>query len=247
MFTTSKLAAKICEAPGFPPDQKPSLTTRDMDSYQRIVLAPLPFSGDPAQVIDDDDEDDIKPTPECLNLTFFFKTKQDPKELKKLADHLIKFMKFDDTSLHKVQWSGIRPPAHLRFRAVVNKLMARRQPRRSSASNASPSSPVGGGLSQPGGYATPDGLLTPTAATEHTTLLPGLSPRYPKEEAPWGFLNRLFSFFRTFWLPKIEVEGPADDQLASVDQRRRAITAGSLMSKLQGMLNGLHRLVRVRL
>lgn len=247
MFTTSKLAAKICEAPGFPTDQKPSLTTRDIDAYQRIVLAPLPFPGDPAQVVDDDDEDDIKPTPECLDLTFFFKTKQDPKELKKLADHLIKFMKFDDTSLHKVQWSGIRPPAHSRFRAVVNELIARARPRRLSASNVSPSSPVGGGLSPPGGYATSDGLLTPTSATEHTTLLTDPFQRYPKDEAPKGFLNHLFSFFRTFWLPKIEVEGPADDQLASVSQRRRANTASSLMSKIQGMFNGLLRLVRVRL
>lgn len=210
------------------------------------MLAPLSFPGDPTPVVVDDDEDDVKPTPECLDLTFYFKTKQDPRELKKLADHLIKFMKFDDTSLHKVQWNGIRPPAHSRFRAVVNEMIARTvRPRRQSASNVPPSSPIGG-LSPPGGYATSDGLLTPTSATEHTTLLPDRFPRSFKEEAPKGFLDRLFSFFRTFWLPKIEVEGPEDDQLPSIAQRHGAKKGSSLMSRIQNAFHELLHSVRTR-
>jgi hypothetical protein len=115
-------------------------------------------------------------------------------------------------------------------------IMRNLRPRRLSTSNMSLSSPIGGGLPPPGGYVASDGLLTPTSATEHTSLLPDPFPRNHKEEAPKGFLNRLFSFFRTFWLPKIEVEGPEDDQLPSITDATRG---SSLVSRIQNMFNEL--------
>lgn len=134
MFTTSKLAKTICAAPRFPEDQLPSLTTRDLDAYQHIVLAPLPLEGSltsATEYEDGDDEDEPKPVPQSLNLTFHFKSKQDEQELKKLAYHLKKFMKLNETTLHKVQWGGIWSgsiPRGQRLRELVSKVMAERSP-----------------------------------------------------------------------------------------------------------------------
>jgi len=135
MFTTSKLAKMICDCPAFPKDQKPSLTTRDIDAWQHIILAPLPRQGVPAPTPapdeDEDEEEDehSKPVPQFLSLTFHFKQKQDEADLKKLADHLKKFMKLDNAALQKVQWGGIwggwRPPPGHRIRDAVRRLMAR--------------------------------------------------------------------------------------------------------------------------
>jgi len=125
MFTTTKLAGTILEAPGFPPEQKPSLTTRDADGWQHIILAPLPREGFSTPVPNaEDDDDDDKPVPQFLHLTFHFKANQDEMQLKKLADHLKKFMKLENTTLHKVEWGGIwGTPGH-RFREAVHKVLA---------------------------------------------------------------------------------------------------------------------------
>lgn len=135
MFTTSKLAKKISECPDFPEEQNPSLTTRDIEAWQHIILAPLPADGaaslTPAPNSEHEDEDEEedendKPNDQFLSLTFHFKHKQDESELlKKLADHLKKFMKVEP-SLHKVQWGGLwgglaPPPGH-RWRVAVRKL-----------------------------------------------------------------------------------------------------------------------------
>lgn len=116
MFTTSKLAKKISECPDFPEEQNPSLTTRDIEAWQHIILAPLPADGvaplTPAPNSEHEDEgeeedENNKPNDQFLSLTFHFKHKQDESELlKKLADHLKKFMKVE-RSLHKVQWGGL--------------------------------------------------------------------------------------------------------------------------------------------
>jgi hypothetical protein len=135
MFTTSKLAKTIWECPDFPKEQKPSLTTRDVEAWQHIILAPLPADGvaslTPAQNSEDEDEceeedEDDKPNDQFLSLTFHFKHKQDESELlKKLADHLKKFMRVEP-SLHKVQWcglwGGLAPPPGHRWRDAVRKL-----------------------------------------------------------------------------------------------------------------------------
>ncbi|KAG4435036.1 hypothetical protein IFR05_009492 [Cadophora sp. M221] len=137
MFATSKLAKRIYDAPNFPQEQKPSLTTRNVDALHHIILAPIPRDGSvgaavPANVDDDEEEvesedESDKVVPQFLSLTFQFKEAQDDADLKKLADHLKMFMKLD-TGLQKVQWGalwdGSGPPPGSRMRDIVKKFMA---------------------------------------------------------------------------------------------------------------------------
>lgn len=181
-FTTTKLAARICEAPDFPNDQKPSLTSRDIDSYRRIVLAPLLLNHEEAHTVTTmnvqpttidiyEDGRDEKHNPECLNLTFQFRKTQAEKELKMLADHLISFMKMNDTTLYKVQWGGITSansaPARSKFRSVVQKVMARIKPDNANLSNTLQYSLIDGDLSPiEGGPANFASMGTPRAIAE---------------------------------------------------------------------------------
>ena len=154
MFTTSKLAKTIWECPDFPKEQKPSLTTRDVEAWQLIFLAPLPADGvaslTPARNSEDEDEgeeedEDDKPNDQFLSLTFHFKHKQSESVLlKKLADHLKKFM-LVESSLHNVQWGGLwgglaPPPGH-RLRAAVRKVLSNLSQRRLRRSSISPALP----------------------------------------------------------------------------------------------------------
>jgi len=135
MFTTSRLAKEICSAPGFPEEQNPSLTSRDPDAYNHIVLAPLPSEGTPETTFppktdDDEDEDSLESDPQCLSLTFHFNKKQEEKDLWKLADCLNKFKKLDETSLQDVHfggiWSGPRQSIEQRthkLREVVSRVL----------------------------------------------------------------------------------------------------------------------------
>jgi hypothetical protein len=106
MFTTSKLVQTIHFAPNFPKDQMPQLNTRDTAGLKHIVLAPLLAQGDSGVGTDNEDGHDLISTTQCLNLTFYFKSKLDDKNLRKFADHLKIVMKLDEGSLVKVQWGG---------------------------------------------------------------------------------------------------------------------------------------------
>jgi hypothetical protein len=201
MFTTSKLAKMICDAPKFPQDQNPLLTTRDVDTWQHIILAPLPREGvsTPAPSVQDEDEDeDDKPIPESLSLTFHFKAKPDEIELKKLADHLKKFMKLHDTSLHKVQWGGIWgagrvSPGH-RFREAVGIVIARTHSLPSKLKNSTFSAgPIQNDRLSPWGYSS-------GSPTERTPLLSDASSdTFEQEATTQSIWNRIFSFFSTLW------------------------------------------------
>ncbi|KAL5313877.1 hypothetical protein ACEPPN_018300 [Leptodophora sp. 'Broadleaf-Isolate-01'] len=140
MFATSKLAKRIYDAPNFPREQKPSLTTRNVDALHHIILAPIPRDGSigaavPPNIEEDEEEaesedESDKAVPQFLSLTFQFKEAQDDADLKKLADHLKMFMKLD-TGLQKVQWGalwdGSGPPPGSRMREIVKRFMASEQ------------------------------------------------------------------------------------------------------------------------
>ena len=207
MFTTSKLAKVVREAPRFPKDQHPSLTARDPDAYRHIVLAPLPREGDPAAlppVYEDDEDEHFRP--QFLSLTFQFLSDQDDEDLQKLASNLRQF-KLQHKDLRGVQlggiWSGVggtRPPPRHRFRQVVDKIMVTRRPHRlSETSNTSPSSPYHG---CPSLYPT----QSAASASESTPLLPDSSSVTSsgtlQSEAPTPLFNRVFAFFRTLGSPK---------------------------------------------
>lgn len=213
MFTTSKLAKMICDAPKFPQDQKPSLTTRDVDAWQHIILAPLPRDGvsTPAPSVhededkDEDENEDDKPIPQSLSLTFHFKAKPDEMELKGLADYLKKFMKLHDTSLHKVQWGGIWgagrvSPGH-RFREAVGRVMAQTHSPSLKLKNPTfPSNSIQSDRLSPQRWNYSSG-----SSTERTPLLSDASSDTIEEEAVtqsiWG---RIFYFFSTlWWKPKL--------------------------------------------
>jgi hypothetical protein len=218
MFTTSKLAKKISECPDFPEEQNPSLTTRDVEAWQHIILAPLPREGvsalTPAPNSEDEDEnedggededegedeeedEDNKPVQQFLSLTFHFKHKEDESELlKKLADHLKKFMKLEP-SLHKVQWGGIwgelRPPPGHRWREAVRKVMSK-----------SPVSRFPSNLVQSGSLSPQTGHLLPSSSTESTPLLSDASSVKFKEELTTRSLwSHISSFFRSFRKPDL--------------------------------------------
>lgn len=212
MFTTSKLAKKISECPDFPEEQNPSLTTRDVEAWQHIILAPLPREGvsalTPAPNSEDEDgnedededeeeEEDNKPVQQFLSLTFHFKHKEDESELlKKLADHLKKFMKLEP-SLHKVQWGGIwgelRPPPGHRWREAVRKVMSK-----------SPVSRFPSNLVQSGSLSPQTGHLLPSSSTESTPLLSDASSVKFKEELTTRSLwSHISSFFRNFRKPNL--------------------------------------------
>jgi hypothetical protein len=196
MFTTSKLAKMICDAPKFRQDQSPLLTTRDVDTWQHIILAPLPRDGVSTPSVQDEDEDeDDKPIPESLSLTFHFKTKPDEMELKKLADDLKKFMKLHDTSLHKVQWGGMGAagrvsPGH-RFREAVGRVMAQQSP----ASRLKNSHLIQSDRLAPQRWDYASG-----SSTERTPLLSDASSdTFEREATTQSFWSRIFSFFSTLW------------------------------------------------
>lgn len=205
MFTTSKLAKTIYDCPDFPKNQKPSLTTRDIDAWQHIILAPLPREGisamSPAQHSEDEDdndeEDEIdKPIPQFLSLTFHFKQKQDETELKRLADHLKKFMKAESTSLQKVQWGGFRegwrqPRGH-RLRQAVLKVMSQSPTSASKNSNSLSRSVQGDRLSPQMAY-----NIGPPSTDERTPLLSDASSvTFEESRCSPSLWNRIKSLFR---------------------------------------------------
>jgi hypothetical protein len=199
MFTTSKLAKMICDAPKFPQDQQPLLTTRDVDTWQHIILAPLPRDGvsTPAPSVQDEDEDeDDKPIPQSLSLTFHFKAKPDEIELKKLADHLKKFMRLHDTGLHRVQWGGIWgegrvSPGH-RFREAVGRVMAQAQ---SPVLKLKKSNVIQNDRLSPQRWDYPSG-----SSTERTPLLSDASSdTFEQEATTQSIWSRILSFFWTIW------------------------------------------------
>ncbi|KAE9365616.1 hypothetical protein N431DRAFT_563478 [Stipitochalara longipes BDJ] len=181
MFTTSKLAKTICDCPDFPQGQSPSLTTRDIDAWQHIILAPLPREGvstrtpTPSREHENDDEEedeDYKPIPQFLSLTFQFKHKQDAMQFKKLADHLKKFMKVDNTSLENVQWGGIwsgeaQQPSH-RWRHAISRLRERENERKEK-STFSPAYGQSDTLSQTMGHDSPHSSTESTPALSSTS------------------------------------------------------------------------------
>ncbi|KAH8790381.1 hypothetical protein F5882DRAFT_401411 [Hyaloscypha sp. PMI_1271] len=209
MFTTSKLAKKISECPDFPEEQNPSLTTRDVEAWQHIILAPLPRegvsvltpapnSGDEDENEDEDEEDeDDKPVQQFLSLTFHFKHKEDESELlKKLADHLKKFMKLEP-SLHKVQWGGIwgesQPPPGQRWREAVRKVMSK-----------SPVSSFPSNLVQSDSLSPQTGHLLPSSSTERTPLLSDASSvTFEEGHTTQSLWSRISSCFRIFRKPNL--------------------------------------------
>lgn len=207
MFTTSKLAAKICEAPLFPRDQKPSLRTRDTKSYQRIVLSPLPEipsredrSSTPNV---EDDQDDIRPT-ECLRLELSFKEELDQATIKSLADHLTKFMKLYNPNLYRVRWrgiSGIRSCNHLR--EAVHRVMSRRAYSDSKSDRLSPriafaaSSDMLTPLSPADTFPPSPVERTPLTPTENMPLLPERHPDIQHTgHRKKGVISRSIAFVR---------------------------------------------------
>jgi len=221
MFTTSKLAKMICDAPKFPQDQQPLLTTRDVDTWQHIILAPLPRDGvsTPAPSVQDEDEDeDDKPIPQSLSLTFHFKAKPDEIELKKLADHLKKFMKLHDTSLHRVQWGGIWgagrvSPGH-RFREAVGRVMAQTQ---SPVPKLKKSNLIQSDMLSPQRWDDPSG-----SSTERTLLLSDTSSVTLEEEVvTQSIWSRIFSFFSTLWRKPTSTEHQVQPNSTPSDSGRK--------------------------
>jgi hypothetical protein len=205
MFTTSKLAKMIYDCPDFPKEQMPLLTTRDIDAYQHIILAPLPrgdSSTTPPPSSEDEDEQDEedenhKPAPQFLSLTFHFKHKQDETQLKKLADHFNRFMKLENPSLYKVQWGGIwgegRPPPGQRWRDAVLKVMSK-----------SPVSRFPSNLVQSDSLSPQTGHLLPSSSTESTPLLSDASSvKFEEEPTTQSLWSRISSCFRVFKKPSL--------------------------------------------
>jgi hypothetical protein len=195
----------IYDCPDFPKEQMPLLTTRDIDAYQHIILAPLPrgdSSTTPPPSSEDEDEQDEedenhKPAPQFLSLTFHFKHKQDETQLKKLADHFNRFMKLENPSLYKVQWGGIwgewRPPPGHRLREAVRKVMSK-----------SPVSRFPSNLVQSGSLSPQTGHLLPSSSTESTSLLSDASSvRFKEELTTRSLWSHISSFFRSFRKPDL--------------------------------------------
>ena len=211
MFTTSKLAKTISECPDFPEEQNPSLTTRDIEAWQHIILAPLPADGvaslTPAPNSEhedggeEDDEDD-KSNDQFLSLTFHFKHKQDESELlKKLADHLKKFMKVEP-SLHKVQWGGLwsglaTPPGH-RWRVAVRKLKLKML-----SEGISPISPAFPSVNAQNDRLSPQAAHYPqySPTDERTPFLSdttSVTIKLPEETTSSSFWRRISALFQSF-------------------------------------------------
>ncbi|KAH7330215.1 hypothetical protein BKA65DRAFT_54129 [Rhexocercosporidium sp. MPI-PUGE-AT-0058] len=212
MFATSKLAKRIYDAPNFPREQKPSLTTRNVDALHHIILAPIPHDRSidtpvPDNVEEDeeaesDDESD-KAVPQFLSLTFQFKEAQDDENLKKLADHLKMFMRLD-TGLQKVQWGalwdGSGPPPGARMREIVKKFMASEQSPIWTARSkwAMVSSAVR--RKRLVGRERRDVAVSEPADDEGAPLLSGASSdTYAQEDSNRGFWNLVLSHLRKFW------------------------------------------------
>jgi hypothetical protein len=239
MFTTSKLAKVVREAPSFPKEQHPSLTTRDPDAYRHIVLAPLPREGDPAALpsVHEDDEDEHF-RPQFLSLTFHFLSDQDEEDLQKLASNLRQF-KLQHKDLRGVQlggiWSGVggtRPPPRHRFRQVVDKIMVARRPHRlSETSNTSLLSPYAG---VPSLYPT----QSAASATESTPLLPDSSSVTSSDtlqsETSTPFFNRLSAFLRRLRNPKTK-RSERTKNLGASAKNRKTWMAGR-MKKIRRIL-----------
>lgn len=193
MFTIRKLAHKICDAPGFPEDQSPSLISRDVDAYQVIVLAPLPVEGNSThsevsetprpnssylgELDDERARHEEMPPAHSLSLTFHFKKKQNGASLYKLADHLNKFMKTDDGEhLNEVQWAGIWSGSRLhprqRIREAVLKVMAQ-SPLRLRNTMADSVNLEVHQLSADNEYTSTTSARTPPRSTENTPPLGG--------------------------------------------------------------------------
>jgi len=248
MFTTSKLAKMICDAPGFPSDQKPSLTTRDVDAWQHIILAPLPREGLSASVPtpsaengeeDEEEDEGDKPVPQSLSLTFHFKQKQDEADLKKLADHLKKFMKLDNASLHKVHWGGLwggwRPHPGHRFREIVGRVMAHAHSPVSRLKDSTfPSSSGQSDRLYPQVWHHPS-----HSPTERAPLLSDTSSVTLEEETTtWNIWSRMFSFFRSFGkVTSSEPQGRPNSTISNGRRKKSKKWTSRLMDRLRIIFN----------
>jgi len=199
MIPTSKLAKMIREAPHFPKDQHPSLTSRDPDGYRHIVLTPLPRDGRPAAPPPEEyEEENFRP--QFLSLKFHFLSDQNDEDLQKLAFHLRQF-KLQHKDLKGVQLGGLwggngatKPPGH-RLREAAGKVIGHlRSHKQSGSLTVSPISPHGGGSSL---YPTQLGEVVTESASLLSNSSSGTSSNTLRSETNNSFFSRVSAFFRS--------------------------------------------------
>jgi hypothetical protein len=116
-FTTSRLLAKILDAPNFPKqDQTPTLSERSGHCLKRLVLAPM----------NRDDETRIEPAPDnaqdqedsfrySLSLQFLLSSIPNKEEIEKMCQGLKELVKNEELKAKQVIWRGMHPKGQSYF------------------------------------------------------------------------------------------------------------------------------------
>lgn len=107
-FTTSTLAKKIRDAPGFPVKQVPTLIERNAASIVRIVLAPVPKSGQPTEVAKEESLG-VGTNRELLSLKLVLEKRPTKKEVESLARGVKMMIQTEGLVIHNVIWGGLQP------------------------------------------------------------------------------------------------------------------------------------------
>ena len=114
-FTTSELANKVRDSPGFPKDQVPVLYEKGRASSKRIVLAPLSEVGTTTEEPLEQSCASLSSKSVLLDLKFVFGTHPEEADIANLAKAISKISQ-SQTIVRQVSWGGIhmesdsRPP-----------------------------------------------------------------------------------------------------------------------------------------
>ena len=104
-FTLSELCCKIREAPDFPPDQIPAQYDRGGQTFERIIIAPLPEIGNDeknaSEGIDDSDPQGL------LHLNFFFEEPPSKDIIDNMANGMNRLVYEQGLPVNRIVWGGL--------------------------------------------------------------------------------------------------------------------------------------------
>lgn len=104
-FTLSELCCKIREAPDFPRDQIPAQYDRGGQTFERIIIAPLPEIGNDeknaSEGIDDSDPQGL------LHLNFFFEEPPSKDIIDNMAEGMNRLVYEQGLPVNRIVWGGL--------------------------------------------------------------------------------------------------------------------------------------------
>lgn len=115
-FVVSELSRKIRAAPNFPETQVPVQLDRGSHSIQRIMLAPLPETGDEGHTTLHDSH--VSGSQGLLNLNLIFNEVPTKDSIKRFGEALNHHMYSDEMPVNRILWGGLTSWEGIELKAV---------------------------------------------------------------------------------------------------------------------------------